>query len=152
MCSLDIESLYTSISVSEAIVITLNLLYANTGLYHNFNLLQFRKLLELTLNDTYFKCNCSIYKQLNSLALGSALSPVIANIFLNSFETKYLSDCTPEQQPFSYRRYLDDTFILFNNFNQATNFYNYFNSRYTEINFAFEGESESKLSFLDLTV
>ena len=86
------------------------------------------------------------------LLLGSALSPIIANIFLNSFETKYLSECPPEYQLFYYRRYLDDTFILFNRFNQATNFYNYSNSRRTEINFKFEGESKNKLSFLDLTV
>ena len=152
MCSLDVESLYTSIPVSEAIDITLNLLYANTDLYHNLNRMQFRKLLELALNDTYFKFNGSVFKQLNSLAMGSALSPVIANIFLNSFETKYLSECPAEYRPFYYRRYLDDTFILFNNFNQATNFYNYFNSRHTEINFTFEGESVNKLSFLDLTV
>ena len=44
MCSLDEESLYTSIPVSKAIDITLNLLYANNDLFHNFTRLQFRKL------------------------------------------------------------------------------------------------------------
>ena len=137
MCSLDVEYLYTSIPVSEAIDITPNLLCPNTDRYHNLNRLEFRKLLELSFNGTYFKCNGSIYKQLNSLAMGSALTPVTANIFLNSFETKYLSECPAECRPFYYRRYLDDTFILFNNFNQATNFYNYFNSRHAESNFTF---------------
>ena len=36
MKCLDVESLYTSIPVSEAIDITLNLLYAHTDLFHNF--------------------------------------------------------------------------------------------------------------------
>ena len=80
------------------------------------------------------------------------LSPVITNIFLIAFETKYLSECSAEHQPFYYRRYLDDTFILFNHFNQATNYYKYLNSRHTEVNISFEGESETKLSFLHLTV
>ena len=84
--------------------------------------------------------------------MGSALSPVIVHIFLNSCETKYLSECHAEYRPFCYRRYLDDTFILNNHFNQATDFNHYFNSRHTEINFAFESESENKLSFVDLTI
>ena len=75
MCSLDVESPYASIPVSEAIDITLNLQYANTDLYHKFTQLQFRKLLELALKDTYFKFNGSIYKQLNSLAMGGGLRP-----------------------------------------------------------------------------
>ena len=88
-----------SIPVSEAIDITLNLLYANIDKYHSFNRLQFRKLLELPLNDAYFKFNGSIYKQLHSLAMGSVLLPVIA-IFLNSFETRYLSECSAEYRSF----------------------------------------------------
>ena len=56
--------------------------------------------LELALNDIYFKFSGSISKQLNSLAMGNALSPAIANIFVNSFKTKYVSECSPEYQPF----------------------------------------------------
>ena len=152
MCSLDVESLYTSIPVAEAINIVLDFLYTDNDLYHNLTRVQFKKLLELALNDTYFKFNGKIYKQLNGLAMGSALSPVIANIFLNSFEAKYLTECPIEFRPFYYKRYLDDTFILFKDFTQATNFYKYFNSRHTEINFTFEGEIENKIPFLDITI
>ena len=41
MCSLDVETLYTSIPVSEAIDITSHLLCANTDFYRNFNRLQY---------------------------------------------------------------------------------------------------------------
>ena len=136
----------------EAMDITLNLLYSNADLYHSFVRLQLRKLLELALKDTYFKLNGSIYKQLNSLAMGPALSPVIANIFINYFETNYLSEGPSGYQPFYYRRYLHDTLILFSHFNQGNGFLIYINSRHHEIYFTFEGKSENKLSFLNLTV
>ena len=73
MCSLDISSLYTNIPVAETIDLILNKLYTtNTTTYNGIRRENFRKLLELSLNETYFKFNGKIYKQKEGLAMGAS--------------------------------------------------------------------------------
>jgi len=153
MCSLDITSLYTNVPVGTAIEYILNKCFETvTSLFKGFNLQQFRKLLELSLLDSYFKFGGKIYRQLEGLAMGASLSPTVANIFLNSFETDALEACPPDIKPLFYRRYLDDTFILFHSENQAKEFFNFINYRHESIKFTFEGEVDAKLPFLDVLV
>jgi len=84
--------------------------------------------------------------------MGSSLSPVIANIFLSHFEKRFLDTCLLEFKPSFYRRYLDDTFLIFSNVDQAKTFFDYFNSKHQNIKFTFEGEENKVLSFLDVSI
>ena len=84
--------------------------------------------------------------------MGSPLSPVIANVFLCNFENQYLEQCDPTFKPDFYRRYLDDTFILFRNSDKIDSFFNYFNSIHPNIKFTREVEVNQQLPFLDVTV
>jgi hypothetical protein len=153
MCSLDIESLYTNVPVDEAIEIVLNLLYHSDVETHvGLTRQQLAKLLSLALKDSYFKFDGQIYQQTQGLAMGSPLSPIIANIFLNDFEKVHLQNCPIDLRPTFYRRYLDDTFILFKSNEQAENFFNFFNSRHNQIKFTKEDETDNKLAFLDVTI
>ena len=82
MCSLDISSLYTNIPVTESIDLILNELYINNGtLCNEIKQENFCKLFPLSLNYTYFKFNAKICQQMEGLAMGQSLSPIIANIF-----------------------------------------------------------------------
>ena len=54
--------------------------------------------------------------------MGASPSPIVANIFLNYFETECLAECPANFKPQSYRRYLDDTFLIFRNEDQAKEF------------------------------
>ena len=84
MCSLDITSLYTNMPGEETIQIIINALYTNgVQLYNGLNSKQCRKVLELVRSDTYFKFNDTVYKQKEGLSMGSSISSVFANIFLN---------------------------------------------------------------------
>ena len=153
MCSLDITSLYTNIPVNETIEIILNRLFINeTILYKNFTRSDFKKLLTVALNDTYFKFNGEIFKQTEGLAMGGSCSPIIANIFLNEFETNVIDNCPLDFKPQLYKSYLDDTFLLFDSEVKARNFFNYINSIHANIQFTFEGEQQNRLPFLDVTV
>ena len=153
MCSFDIVSLYTNVPVNESIAVILDCLFANdSSLYEGFTREEFKKLLELTLMDSYFKFNGSIYKQITGLSMGSPISPLIANIFLNKFETSILNNCPVNFKPQFYKRYLDDTFLLFKDEQQSKQFFNYINSKHNNIKFTFEGESEQCLPFLDVFV
>ena len=59
---------------------------------------------------------------------------------------------TPNFKPVFYRRYVDDTFILFRDQAHILDFFTYMNSQHPNISFTYEIESENKLSMLDVTV
>jgi len=84
--------------------------------------------------------------------MGLPLSPTLANIFLCFYESTWLADCPDEFRPFLYRRYVDDTFILFKDKSHVPLFLDYLNSKHANINFTMESESSNRLSFLDVSV
>jgi len=55
------------------------------------------ELLELCLITIYFQANYRFYQQKECMAMGSSLSPVVRNIFMERFETLTLD--TAEQKP-----------------------------------------------------
>ena len=48
--------------------------------------------------------NTKYYKQVDGVAMGSLLSPALANIFMCSFESKWVRDCPNGFNPVFYRR------------------------------------------------
>ena len=57
--------------------------------------------------------NNKYYKQVDGVAMGSPLGPALANIFMCSFESKWLCDYPNDFKPVFYRRYINDIFVLF---------------------------------------
>ena len=55
-------------------------------------------------------------------------------------------------KPFIYRRYVDDTFLLFKDLDHITQFLDYLNSKHANIRFTKEDEQEDTLPFLDVSV
>ena len=51
-----------------------------------------------------------------------------------------------------YRRYVDDTFCVFEREQGAVSFYNYINSQHPNVRFTMEREVHNKLAFLDVLV
>ena len=68
------------------------------------------KLLELCLRSTYFTFDGQIYSQVEGAAMGSPVSPIVANIFMQWFEETAL-----ETFPYEislWKRYVDDTIVI----------------------------------------
>ena len=82
--------------------------------------------------------------------MGSALGPTLANVFLCHFEEQWISDCPIDYKPISYRRYVDDAFLLFSSELHVTKFSNYMNSNHRNIKFTVKREENDSLSFLDI--
>ena len=71
-----------------------------------------------------------------------------ANIFMRFYESTWLSGCPAEYKPIFYRRYIDDTFLLFRHKDHSALFFDYLNNKHSNIYFAMECESCDKLPFL----
>ena len=54
--------------------------------------------------------------------------------------------------PRIYKRYVDDTFMVFNNVEHVELFLNFVNSIHSNIKFTYEKENDNKLSFLDVLI
>jgi len=150
MTSFDIESLYTNIPLSETINIILDLLFdANLPTVLGLCTDTFKKLLELSVLNSFFLFN-KVLKE--GLGMGLPQSPTFANVFLCFHEQRWLNNCPPEFSPVFYRRYMDDTFILFREQAHAPLFLNYLNKQHQNINFTMECENNNSLPFLDVLI
>ena len=69
------------------------------------------ELLELCTQCNYFELEGKLYRQDEGMAMGSPLSPIFANIFMEEFEQKALS--LAQLKPKIWWRYVDDTFVVF---------------------------------------
>ena len=103
------------------------------------------------MKDNHFLFNGLLYDQINGVAMGSPLGPMLANIFMCSLEHHYLSNSPSQFKPLLYCRYVD-TFCLFKDKNDIDLFLNYINGIHPNINFTVEVENCSSLPFLDILV
>ena len=150
MASFDVESLFTNIPIDETIDIICDSLFEKAKKVKNFTKPQLHKLLNFAVKDSPFLFDQKLYKQVDGVAMGSPLGPTFANCFLSFHEDKWLEDCPPSFKPLYYRRYVDDTFLLFKDPSHIPLFQAYLNSKHQNIRFTVEQESEGKLSFLDV--
>ena len=114
--------------------------------------MQFKKFLEIALLDTYFFFNKNLYKQVDGLAMGSPIAPILANIFLCFHEKKWLNECPVQFKPKLYRRFVDDTFLVFSDITHVDLFLNYLNNKHSNIEFTKEIENNGNLPFLDINI
>ena len=103
-------------------------------------------LLELCLRTTSFKLQGSYYEQTDGAAMGSPVSPVVANIYMEMFEELALRRAT--NPPRIWRHYVDDTFCMITKM-KVEGFLSHLNSLHPTITFTVEKEEEGKLPFLD---
>ena len=108
--------------------------------------------MELATKDTLILFKGCYYKQIEGVAMGSPLGPILANIFLCHNENRWLSDCPEVFKPVKYLRYVDDTFLLFSDVSHVKQFSDYLNKQHINIRFTEEIEKNNELPFLDVNV
>ncbi|XP_068720591.1 uncharacterized protein [Montipora capricornis] len=81
--------------------------------------------------------------------MGSPVSAVIANLYMESFEQQATS--TSAYKPRIWKRYVDDTFTILDRGN-VDSFLQHLNNQQPSIRFTMETENEYKLVFLDTAV
>ena len=154
MASLDVDSLFTNIPLDETIDICIDSLYKDDENSPKIPMDVFRNLLTVATKQSFFMFNNKFYKQIDGVAMGSPLGPALANIFMCSFENKWLKDCPHSLKPklVFYRQYVDDIFVLFSSLNQVEKFKKYLSSRHPNKNILLEKENDGLLSFLGINI
>ena len=152
LTSFDITSLFTNIPVDQTIDIICDQIFCTTDRYHGFTLGEFKDLLTVACKESFFLFNNVAYQQCDGVQMGSPLGPTLANAFLCHFETSWLDNCPLAFKPIYYKRYVDDTFIIFRDQSHAPAFLNFLNAQHSNIEFTMETERNNSLSFLDLQI
>ena len=111
-----------------------------------------RKFLNIATSDSVFLFNDKMYSQVDGVCMGSCLGPTYANAFLCHFESIWLNDCPITFKPIYYKRYIDDTFLIFRDYSHVKMFLDYLNMKHHNIKFTFEIEENNSLSFLDTLI
>ena len=91
LVSYDVTSLFTNIPLQEAIDIAINLIF-NHNPNLNITRKEIKKLFLSATSQTHFIFNSKFYNQINGVAMGSPLAPVLANIFMVFHESKWLKE------------------------------------------------------------
>ena len=102
----------------------------------------FIELTEMRISSVEFSFNDIMYRQIDGVAMSSPLGPALANIFVGYYETKLFQTIS---KPAMCYRYMDDTFVVFNNENQCEVFLERLNSLHPSLRFTMEKESHSSL-------
>ncbi|XP_046395470.1 uncharacterized protein LOC124162815 [Ischnura elegans] len=140
LVSFDVVSLFTKILRGKAISTLRKKFGEDTA-----------NLAEICLMTTYFKWKGEYYEQTEGAPMGSPISPAVANIYMEDFETSAL-----EKAPFKpsmWLRYVDDTFVIWRHGREKLEeFHLCLNSIDEDIKFTKEVESDGKLPFLDLLI
>ena len=81
LVSYDVTSLFTNIPLQETIDIAINLIF-NHNPNLNITRKELKKLFLFATSQTHFIFNSTFYNQIDGVAMGSTLAPVLANIFM----------------------------------------------------------------------
>ena len=113
MTSFDIKSLLTNIPLTEMLNLCVQNLYQNQTRVGNLTKSSFYSLLKITMSETYFILDGKFYEQCDGVAMFSSLGPTLSNVFMCYFENIWFENCPDHFKPTVYRRFVDDTFLLF---------------------------------------
>ena len=149
MVSYDVTSLFTNIPLNETIDLAIDLIFQdNPGIKISRG--DLKELFRFATCQSHFLFDGNFYDQIDGVAMGSPLGPVLANLFMAIKEKEWLNNC--DSPPLFYRRYVDDIFCLVKDENEANSFLSYLNARHPNIKFKIELEKDKKLSFSDILI
>ena len=85
------------------------------------------------------------------VAMGYLLADVLANIFVDFYESKWLNECNLNKPKF-YLRYLDDILAAFNKEQDSLNFLDFLNKRHPNVKLTIEKQINHFIAFLDVFI
>ena len=150
MVSYNVASLFTNIPLSETFDLAVSAIFeSNTGLDLKLSKTELKELFNFATSHTHFLFNGCFNDQVDGVAMGSPLAPVLTNFFMGYYEKLWLNNYTGPKVLYS-SRYVDDIICCFRNSNDARLFFEYLNSCHPNIKFTMETEERGQLPCLDV--
>ena len=148
MASLNVQSLFTNVPLIETVDIICSYIMVNK-ISVNIPIELLRPLiLTCTLNVPFLFQNRR-YIQIDGVAMGSPLGPIIANIFMAAMERKVSGSIN---QFVLYKRYVDDILVVADKREKIQLLLEQFNSVHKNLSLTCEYEKDNQLPFLDILI
>ena len=152
LSSYDVTSPFTSVPIDPALNIIKDLLEKDEKL-NDRTVLSVQNIIDLLgfcLHNTYFSFQNKFYEQVEGAPVGSPVSPIVANLYMECFERKGLSSAI--NPPHIWYRFVDDTWVIQKQAHKQA-FLDHINSIDPAIKFTVEGtQGNGAIPFLDTLV
>ena len=151
MITLDIKDLYVNIPIQEVMQITNMILqYNNTETVLKQ---QTTRALNTILLQNYFQYKNNIYQPNKGIAMGSPISGIVAEIFLQHFENLLSKHHLENRSLIYYTRYVDDILIIYDTTKiQYHQTIQQANMLHKNLTFNYTLETNNIINFLDLSI
>ena len=146
------KALFTSVPIQPASTIIEKLMEEDPGLQERTSMTvkNIICLMEFCLRSTYFTFQNQYYKQVEGAAMSSPIIPVVANLYMESFETRAIS--ISPHPPLMWKRFVDDTCVITKEAHKQE-FLEHINSIDPHIHFTNEDSKEDgSMPFLDMLI
>ncbi|XP_072032868.1 uncharacterized protein [Amphiura filiformis] len=106
----DVVSLFTNTPIEQSLQVIKSRLENDTTLKERtlLSVDEVLELLQFVLTTTYFLFRGTMYKQRFGAAMGSPVSPVVANLYMEFLEQKAIASAPLTCKPRLWKRYVDD--------------------------------------------
>ena len=149
MVSFDVKSLFTNVPLDRTISIILKRIYDDNERRISISRNKMKELLLLCTKKDHYTFNGKIYMQVDGVAMGSPLGPVLVDIFMIELEKAILPELTECIK--YWKRYVDDT-LSFVKLGTISYIITKLNSFDNNIQFTFKEEDKGTLPFLDVLI
>ena len=110
LISFDVSNLLANVPLDDTIDIISDRVYRCTEINTKIKKKDLKRLLTLCTKHVHFTFNGKMYIQVDSVAMGSLLRPLLTNIFMVELERNLIPSL--QQKISLWKRYVDDTFAF----------------------------------------
>ncbi|CAH8561201.1 unnamed protein product [Schistosoma rodhaini] len=146
MYSFDVNSLFTNVPLKKTNDILCDYIFSN-NLNLPIPLKILKELLLLCTDKVQFNFEGEYFRQIDGVAMGSPLGPLLADVFMAHVEN--LSEDLIENMSL-YKRYVDDILVIGERMEDINCLLNKFNTIQNHISLSCEEEKNDQLPFLDV--
>ena len=147
--SLDVQSLFTNIPLLETVDYLCDFIQ-NQNINVGIPVMQLKELILRCTMNVQFQFNNKYYRQIDGVAMGSPLGPLLADVFMAKLENGPLKSTINNLQ--IYKRYVDDIFVICDTNANIQDILYTFNSCHPSAQFTCEMERNNELPFLDILI
>ena len=152
LVTIDVKALYTNIPYEDMLTALKHFLEiqdkTNSSIPPTSVIIE---LVEHILKNNYFMFEGQCYKQIFGTAMGTPMAPSVANLFMGWLEAKILEDSPVPIQVNTWKRFIDDIFLLWNGSEkELMEFTNHINTYHPTIKFTVSSGKE--IPFLDILI